>query len=68
LIQGQSNNTIEIGKNITDSIDNSNQTKYYQFTVKENPSKFDIIINVFPKDQMENFCDPDLFVSKVFQF
>ncbi len=68
LIQGQTNKIIEIGQNITDSIDDSKQTKYYQFNVKENPSKSDIIIRVFPKDQMENFCDPDLYVSKVLLF
>ena len=56
---------IQLGKNITGTIDESKETKYYKIIMGLNTDNSDLVINVFPKDEMENFCDPDLYVSKV---
>ena len=58
---------LEIGKNVTGKIEDSKEPDYYTFSINENPNNSDIVINLYPKDEMENFCDPDLFVSIVYQ-
>lgn len=56
---------IEIGNSTSGSINESLIPLYYKFLVSSNLNKNDIIINLYPKDELENFCDPDLFISKV---
>ena len=65
IVYGQQQKIIEIGKSYNETIEDPKQQKFYEFSVTSNTNNNDLIITVFPIDQMENFCDPDLYINKV---
>ena len=42
-----------------------NQIEYFKLTIDSNKDNFDLLISVRPSEDLRDFSDPDIFISKV---